>query len=85
MLWQLYRQACRADPSDPEGVVTEMQCACDQMRTSYRAAAAAGAANNPAASSRLTMLTYIHTVLDILGGDWTSHKKGTQMAVFSFC
>eukprot|EP01036_Dinobryon_divergens_P023156 gene23156-31475_t len=48
----LYRQACRADPSDPEGVVTEMQCACDQMRTSYRAA---GATNNPAAS-------IVHTV-----------------------
>ena len=59
LLWQLYRQACRADPSDPEGVVTEMQCACDQMRTTYRAAAP-GTQNNPTALSASSMQWLLH-------------------------
>jgi len=45
LLWQLYRQACRIDPADPEGVVTELEGACGEMRATYKAGGAAAASS----------------------------------------
>jgi len=45
LLWQLYRQAYRIDPADPEGVVTELEGACGEMRTTYKAGGAAAASS----------------------------------------
>ncbi len=36
MLWMLYRQACKAEPTDPESVITELEASCSETEMIVR-------------------------------------------------
>ena len=36
LIWFLWRQACRVEPSDPESVITELEAACTESHLAHQ-------------------------------------------------
>lgn len=36
LIWFLWRQACRVEPSDPESVITELEAACTETHLTHQ-------------------------------------------------
>ena len=36
LIWFLWRQACRVEPSDPEAVITELEAACTETHLTHQ-------------------------------------------------
>ena len=36
LIWFLWRQACKVEPSDPESVITELEAACTETHLTHQ-------------------------------------------------